>query len=100
MLKIISILTPVVLIASATIALAQANGGTGVGTAGAGVHAGGAIAGHPASVTGNSIGTGPSGKSGTGTTNAAVPQPPTQSGCAGAPAPAISTTPNGLKPAC
>jgi hypothetical protein len=100
MRKIIFILAPAVLITSATIALAQASGGAGVGSAGAGGHAGGALSGHPASVTSNSVGTGLSGKSGTGAANGTVSQPPTQPGCAGAAAPAISTTPNGLKPAC
>jgi hypothetical protein len=95
MRKISFILAPVVLIASATIALAQASGGAGVGAAGAGSHpAGGALGGHPASVTGNSVGA-PSGKSATGAM--AQPRPPAQPGCTGT---ALNTTPNGLKPPC
>jgi hypothetical protein len=92
MRKILFMLTPAVLIASATIALAQASGGAGVGAAGAGAHAGSALGGHPAGVTGNSVGT-PSGKSATGAM--AQPRPLAQPGCAGAIAP-----PNGLKPSC
>jgi hypothetical protein len=86
-------LTPVVLIASATIAFAQASGGSaGVGGAGAGGHAGGAApSAHPAGVTGSAA---PSGKSGTGT----MPQSGQQPGCAGTATPSTSTT--GIKPPC